>query len=348
MAGVSVATASRVFSRQGYVSAEARAKVTGAADRLHYRPNGIARALRNSRSNIVGLVVPDILNELYKYTSAVLQRVLEEKGFGLILGVTNNNPETEQSVLVKLAEQRVDGIALVPSGSAEQLRTAMMNLPVVELHRTSGAEWVDTVLCDEFEGSFQLAQHLVELGHRRIVAVVGQKRFSTTRDRVAGVEAAWEERGGDPQVGYCRTIYGAYTADWGRDGLRSMLNAEDPPTAVISGSSLITLGCLQAIKACGRSCPEDISLVSCGNSDWFEVMTPEITAFQLPSREMGELAAQMLITRISAKSPLEPRVARARGHVQLGKSTRAVPPARQLPRSADAAGTLTLRDAAQV
>lgn len=298
-AGVSVSTVSRALSGHPHVNEELRTRIHETARRLGYRPNDVARALRQQRSRTVAIVLPDILNVTYATVAAVLQRVFQTMGYSVALLMSNNDPTLELDCLEKLRERRVDGVVHVPCtpGGAQLLTQVGNQIPVVELFRHSRKRQFDAVLADDDEGAYSIATHLADLGHRRIGIITGSANLSTTAHRRDGIMRALAARSIDPDE--CSILYGDYTRDWGRSAFSEMMRGPEPPTAVFATSTELVLGALLAAVAQGIRFPEDVSLAGLGNPEWYQVVRTPITTYSLPLEEMATAAAQLLITRIS-------------------------------------------------
>lgn len=298
-AGVSVSTVSRALSGHPHVSEELRARIHETARRLGYRPNGVARALRQKRSQAVGIVLPDILNVTYATAAAVLQRVFQKMGYSVALLMSNNDPAQELDCLERLSEQRVDGVVHVPCtpGGAQLLRQAGSRIPVVELFRHSRKRQFDAVLADDDEGAYRIVTHLAHLGHQRIGIITGPANLSTTAHRRDGAMRALAAACISQDE--CSTLNGDYTRDWGRSAFTEMMRRPEPPTAVFATSTELVLGALLAAVEQGVRFPEDVSLAGLGNPEWYQVLRTPVTAYSLPLEEMATAAAQLLITRMS-------------------------------------------------
>lgn len=298
-AGVSVSTVSRALAGHRYVDEELRARIQATAKQLGYRPNAVARALRQTHSRMVGLVLPDIVNTTYATGAAVLQSVFQGLGYTVVLLMTNNDPALERDCLEKLREQRVDGVIHVPCtpGGARLLGKGRDIVPVVELFRHSRGHQFDSVVADDQEGAYRVVSHLAELGHTRIGLIAGPEGLSTTARRREGVSRAMAAHSIDPD--HCPAFYGEYSREWGTRAFTEMLSRPSPPTAVFATSTEHVLGALMAAASHEIRIPEDVSLAGLGDLEWYQVLRSPITSYSLPLEEMAMAAAQLLITRIS-------------------------------------------------
>lgn len=323
--GLSIATVSRALSGHPHVDEGTRRRVLNAAAEIGYQPNALARALRQSRTKTVGLVIPDILNDFYAECATVLQHELEQRGYRLILCISNSDPESDAGYLRTLVEHRVDAIVHVPctEEGAHRSISAPKPIPVVELLRHTEHGRCDAVVTDDREGAAALTQHLIALGHRSIAMITGSSLFSTTRYRVEGYRDALR-LGGLP-LSEARIAYGEYSRAFGYDATMEMMRARLRPTAIFSSGSPLTLGVLSALKELRLQIPGDVSLVCYEDPEWYAAQNPPLTCYALPLREMGRVAAELLMKRLAEDGAVaEPQVMRFAGRLVVRGSTRAV------------------------
>ena len=296
--GLSVATVSRALSGQRYVGAATRQRVLAAASEIGYQPNALARALRSRRTQTVGLIIPDIRNDFYAECATVLQAELEQQGYRLLLCISNGDPESDRGYLRTLIEHRVDGIVHTPCTltGAQNLLDAPKPIPLVELLRHSADHPFDAIVSDDREGAAALTRHLTSLGHRRMAMITGPSVFSTTRYRIAGYRDALREAGIAPAGELIE--YGLYHREFGRTAALAVMRRKHPPTAIFSSGSPLTGGILSALNDLGARIPADVALVCYEDPEWYATAAPPLTGYALPLREMGLVAAQVLVSRL--------------------------------------------------
>lgn len=301
-AGLSPATVSRALSGQRYVDETTRARVVSTAHELGYRPNALARALRSKQTMTVGLIVPDIRNDFYAETASVLQGAFEERGYRLLLCISNNEADSDRSYLRTLAEFRVDAIVYVPStpSGARGLVSAPKRIPIVELLRHSDEGVYDAVVSDDREGALALTSHLVRAGHRRIAMIAGPEALSTTRYRIAGYREVMRAAGLSARI-----ERGPYAPEHGYRATHDLLAGTTPPTAIFSSAGPLTVGVLRALKDLGAAVPDDVSLAAFEDPEWYAAQNPPLTAFALPLREMALLAVELVAKRLAEPAAAE-------------------------------------------
>ncbi|APT89518.1 hypothetical protein CFRA_10050 [Corynebacterium frankenforstense DSM 45800] len=292
LAGVGYGTASRALTGNGYVSPQTREKVLAAAHELDYRPNILAKALREDRTNLVGVILPDLLNEFYSDATQVIHEELTAAGYQMIVAAAADAAE-QDAVVDSMIQHRVAGVIQVPVPGARATDEA----PLVQLNRSDLGTDVAAVVCDERDGFARLGRLALRPGERAVV-LLGQAGLSTTRARLAGLERAAEEVGAELEV-----RHGVYTATSGYDLTAEVL--KDPasaPGTLIAASPRLMAGAVRCLCDRGLQVPEDMRLAGFDDPEWYRFFGPGITAFVPPHREMGKAAVKMLLGLMRGES----------------------------------------------
>lgn len=301
-AGVGYGTASRAISGRGSVDEGTRKKVLAAAEKLGYRTNAMARALRENKTRTVGLVVPDIINEFYTESAAVLQDELDKSGYQLMVATTGNDADKERRVIESMLNRQVDAIVHVPVNPQAEFPSGFK---VVELNRRGDTNR-STVTSDDAAGLRHLAIHLLAQGYRDIGIIVGPAELSTARDRKAGLVNALEtesvKQGIRDELRY-RVTHTKYSKAGGHEAFLGF--SDDLPEVIVPLSTQLTLGVLQATQERGLSVPDDIALACYGVADWLAVWGSGITAFAPDLPAMGAAAAKKVLTYLDNESEAE-------------------------------------------
>lgn len=296
-AGVSAATVSRALAGKPHVSAEVRARVLEAVEALGYRPNRIARSLRVQRSRFVGLVVSDIQNPFFNGVVRAVEDALQPHGFAVFLCNTDENPEREALYLDLLADEQVAGVILTPTGAdaARYAGFAGSGIPLVVVDREVGGLGVDTVVSDNLEAARGVVAQLAAAGHRRIGAVFSDLTITTGELRFRGYQEALAAAGltFDPDL----AVFGKPVEAVGYTLTGQVLGRPQPPTALFTGSKLLTLGALHYLWDHGVRVPEDLALAVFDPLDWLP-HTPEMLSVTQPAYDIGRRAAGLLLARL--------------------------------------------------
>lgn len=301
-AGVAPITVSRVLNNSGYVSARTRARVEAVAAELNYVPNSLARSLRSSRTNILALLLGDLANPFWTTMARGVEDVANRQGFSVILCNTDEKESKQAEYLAVLLRKRVDGFLLVPTAAAAEpvQMIQRQKIPVVVIDRTITQVKVDSVRGDSFGGAYQLTQHLLALGHRRIAVLSGPAAVSTAVERVAGVAKALQEVGAPlPKE---RILYGEYSLASGYTMAAQIMPTQ--PTAIVTGNNFIAIGVGRYLREKAIHVPNDISVVSFDDVPISWDCEPSLTVAVQPAYDLGRCATELLLKRINgAGSP---------------------------------------------
>ncbi len=305
-AGVSSSTVSHVVNGSRFVSDDKRQRVLQAMDELGYEPNAVARSLKVSRSNTLGLIISDISNPFFAEVIRGAEDAAQANGYTLILCNSDEDPAKEETYLRELRAKRVDGLLLTPAGQAHEYLRKLVRarFPIVFLDRDISSLPVATVLLDNEAAAYAAVSHLVRLGHRRIGAISGRPFISTTMERLAGYARALREAadGVDEQL----VASGSSRIDGGANATEQLLALDKRPTALFSGNNLMTIGALSALAAHGLEVPGDMALVGIDDFPWADVLRPRLTTVAQPAYDLGRVSAELLLKVMQAGLPTVP------------------------------------------
>ncbi len=299
MAGVSIATVSRVFSHPDRVSEDLRARVTRAARALDYRPSRVARHLRVGTSLSVGVVIPDIQNPFFTAVVRGIEQVLHAARYTLLLANSDENPVREERALDMLRADGVAGLVFVPivGRKGGYGRFSSRTLPIVAIDRMPAGLDVDLVTVDNVAGSRRAVEHLISGGHRRIALLAGPRQHSTAAERQEGYERAL--RAANIRVDPELIRHGDFREQGGYNCMKALLEIPAPLTAVFVANNLMALGALKAIHESGRRIPQDLAVVSFDDMPWAGSLNPPLSAVAQPAEEIGQTAGELLLARIA-------------------------------------------------
>jgi LacI family transcriptional regulator len=298
--GMSHSTVSRALSDYAHTSAETKALVRKTAQNLGYVPNDSARVMRGESGTLIGLVIPDIQNDFYSRIAKLLTDRFRRAGFRLMLVNTEDDPETEEAEILALVGARPAGFIVTATAkptarSAELLR----GIPTVQLVRYSKLLPGSLVAMHDQLGVHEATAHLLELGHRRIAYVGGAPDISPGRARWKGFAQAFKAL--DLPLADEFVARGQPRPEFGYAGMSELLQLRQKPSAVMFGSSELTIGGLKAIREAGLTIPGDLSVVGYGNPVWMELLTPALTAVDLPVEDVADAAAASLLAQIESR-----------------------------------------------
>jgi LacI family fructose operon transcriptional repressor len=296
-AGVSIATVSRVLTSQPNVRPEVRERVMQAVKKLDYRPNLIARSLRSQQTKTIGLLVSDIRNPFFTAISRMVEDTAYEQGFSVVLCNTDENPEKESLYLNLMHDENVAGIILSPTRQTiDNFQSLNLAFPIVIIDRSIKNSNVDSVLLDNVTAAYQLTNHLIENGYKRISAIFDEAS-STAIERRQGYEEALQAHKLNSDMRPVKRIQPRFEA--GYNVATELLDSPNPPEAILTGNSLLGAGALTAIQEHKLIIPDQIALVSFDDTTWASLVQPALTVIDQPTSEIGKIATELLLQRIA-------------------------------------------------
>ena len=301
-----MSTISAALNNSDYVSAQMRSRIEGAIKELRYRPNDLARGLRLQKTHSIAIVIPDLSNNFYIELVRGAKDYAASANYTVLIGDSRESWEEERNYLDSFHRRRVDGVVRVPAidGMGGKVRSVLGNLPVVYADRYPRARdsFVGRVGVDNTRAADSAARYLLSLGHRQIGIIAGDASSGTSMDRVGGVVRALRSAG----VAADRSMIhsGHNDMESGHFHAMQLLTRAPRPTAIFCTNNMMALGALAAIQEIGLSCPEEISLLGFDDFYWATLLRPRMTVVRQPAREMGMVAARMLIDHIEGRASI--------------------------------------------
>jgi DNA-binding LacI/PurR family transcriptional regulator len=301
LAGVSRATVSAVVNGNKYVSDDLRVRVEQAIAQLGYRPHGIARSLKSSRTATIGLVIPSIESHFWAPVVRGAEAVFAEAGYRLVLANTDEEGARAEAALEGLLEHQVDGVLIAPpAGSKRRHYEAYLasGRPLVFIERTVPGVEADYVGVDGRAGGQAAAAHLLNLGRRRLAILTLPLDVSASRERVQGVRSALQAVHltlSDDQI-----VVGLSERE-GFAAAQGLLQREPRPDALIVAGLRMTIGAFAAVREANLRIPDDIALIGYDETPWASLLTPPLTVVRQPARDLGRLGAEILLRRLQGE-----------------------------------------------
>jgi LacI family transcriptional regulator len=309
MANVSRTTVSRYINSSGYVSEEAKAEIKKAIKALNYRPNRMAQGLNTNTSKNIALVVGDIKNPVIADYVRCMETVAFKNDYNIIICDTDFSLEKEVRYIRMLVDKQIDGIIIAPCGKGKEHLEEVIerNIPMVFITRSVPGLPVDSVMFENINGSYKVVNYLIEKGHTRIGLIGRGIDLDNPNERRAGYELALKSNGIPvvPELVICEGT----TRESGFKSMEKLMKMPDPPTAVFATVNALVCGALRYCRKEGISILEDVELACFERFIDEDEITAEPlwAANELPFRELGALATQMLFDRVLHKMDGPPR-----------------------------------------
>jgi DNA-binding LacI/PurR family transcriptional regulator len=311
VAGVSVATVSRVHNSTGRVSQQTAEAVWAVSRQLGFRPNLIGRNLRSTRTRTIGVVLPSLNHPVFAECLQGVEAAAQTSNHVIAISTTGYQVESEERVSERLLQQRVDGLILTVADAAHS--------PVLDKLDAEGVPYVlvfnqtgkkpskqptrPSVSVDNFAAGRQMVEHLLALGHQRIHMLAGQfQQSDRSHQRFLGYQAAMRAAG-QP---WSPPLELAFNAADTRAELQDLLSRRHPPTALFCSNDQLAMTVMRDLRSLGVRIPEDISLAGFDGvrvGDW---MTPALTTVVQPTAEIGRTAVELLLQLMAGERYLGP------------------------------------------
>ena len=320
VAGVSVATISRVLNDSPLVTPETRRHVQQVIDQLDYHPNVVARNLRSSKSRLLLALVPNISNPFHAEVVHGINKVVYAHDYNLLLCETQGIREREDAFFSMLKQKIVDGIlAIDPAVSVDNLREYGAAYPIIQCCEYKEALDLPYVGVDDEQGAFAAVSHLIACGGRRIAMVNAAGTLGFAKLRREGYLRALRTHGlqPDPEI----LIDYIFGEESGETAARRLMALPAPVDGVFFDYDVIAVGAQRALIEAGVRVPEDLSIVGFDGSDMTLICTPTLTTIAQPAYQIGRKAAEMLFTLLEGK-PLDERSVTLDFELKIRQSTR--------------------------
>ena len=306
--GLSLATISK-YINGGNLREKNRVAIERAIKKLDYRVNEYARGLKSKKSRTVGMVLPELSNLFNMKIVSVIERILQEQGYSVIICDSQNNLEQEARSVEFLLSKQVDGIINIPMGnSSSHLAPAVEHqIPILLLDRPLDKlnDVVSCVLIDNQRAARMAVRRLLDAGHRSIGVVVGPAGVYTAEMRLKGYREALEEYGIPFEERLAARA--SLTVEGGYRQMRRLLKESKDMTAVFVTNYEMTLGALIALNKEGVQIPQELSIVGFDNiMDLSRVFRPSLTIVSQPMEQIGIQAARLMLERLSGDASAAP------------------------------------------
>ena len=305
MAGVSIATVSRVINQNGRFSKETEKRVNDIIAKYNYRPNQMARGLRKNRGKVVGIIVPDVTNEFFAKMALEMQNRLLSEDYMAIICNTNESGEIERAHLSMLKSMLVSGLIYITHESIDTNHTLIVPTIYIDrepLYKSSQEENV-FIESENLEGGCQAVKHLAARGCKRIALVCLEGQISSHHNRLEGYKKGLRESGlpVDESLMYCTE---AVTYEDGYDVTDQILKEHPDVDGIFYTADILALGALQYLLKKNIKAPKDIKIIGFDDIAACARSIPPLTTIHQSVDKIAELAVKNLVSMMNG-NPVE-------------------------------------------
>lgn len=296
-ANVSLKTVSRVVNNEREIADETRQRVLETISELGYRPNLVARSLVTQRSNIMGLIVPDVCNPYHAEVARGVQEAAREAGYSLMMASSEEDEQEELHLLDAMNSQSVDAVIVSSPITPEVINAfGKGDRPIVSINTRYEHPLVGNVLADHYGGASEAMQHLLERGHTKIAMLAGMeadpklvRRVRAYRDALLKNNLPFDER---------LVRRGLPRMQEGTAATRQLLAHHPEITALFCYNDLLALGALRACAELGRRVPQDCAIIGFDDIEYAAITAPSLTTVRVDKRDLGRTAAHLALNLI--------------------------------------------------
>jgi len=302
-AGVSIATVSRAVNRISTVDPDLAKRVWRAIDEVGYLPNIQARSLVSGCSRMLGLIVSEITNPFFPELVQEFENLAVAQGYEVLIGSTNYEPARTESLIRRMLQRNVDGVAVMTFGIEEDLVRKLVEreFPLVFVDAGPDLPNIRVLKVNYGEGIHQAVQHLAALGHRSIAFITGPLRLRSAVARRDAFLKSMAELG--LVVPAEHIVEGDHTMEGGMRSIEHLTALPELPTAVLCSNDMTAIGVLHGLFRTTHSVPQDISVVGFDDIHLAQFMLPPLTTVQMSCKDLAEAAVEALRAGVERDHP---------------------------------------------
>lgn len=286
--GVSVASVSRYINKKGYVSKETAELIQAAINDLNYRPNEVARSLYQKKSKLIGLLITDISNPFFPILAKGVEDEVRKAGYTLILGNTGESTEVAENYLQTFVGNNVSGLISTVAIDNDY------SIPHILLDR----EWGDgknTVISDHYQGGVLTAEEILKTTYKQIVIMVGPLEVKSTEIRLKGILDVFQKQNISYELMYTETFDFSGVDKVTKEFFKLHENAD----TIIASNDIYALSIMREHQLRGNRIPEDVQIIGYDGISFLKMSNPQLTTIYQPAYEMGKVAANKLLKKIT-------------------------------------------------
>ncbi|CAG5012957.1 HTH-type transcriptional repressor CytR [Dyadobacter sp. CECT 9275] len=321
---ISISTVSRALRNAADINPETKKAVLKLASELDYQPNAIASSLRNSKTNIIGIIVPEFIHAYFPKVILGVQDVANQSGYKLMISQSGESLEIEKANIHAMVSSRVDGLIMALSRETDTydhiLSVQKRGIPVVFFNRFADELTGSKVLVDDYKGAFEAVDYLIRTGCRRIAHLAGPEKLTMSGNRIKGYLDALKAHNIpvlEELIIPCDFMEGK-----ARQATQHLLNMKERPDAIFVVNDPTAIEALICLKENNVRIPDEISLICFSNAPHSTFVDPPLSAIVQPLFKIGQTAARLLIGQVEQGKNFIPSTEKLETELVIRKSTR--------------------------
>jgi len=321
--GVAPSTVSRALNGRTDINVNTRQAILDTARQLDYQPNQLALGLKNSATNTIGVVIPDIERPFFANVVSGIQQVADEEGYQVMICQSKESYATEVRTVRALMASRVDGLLICHSLETKDFDhvkpEACRGIPVVHFDRVSNEVNSSRVMIDDRGGAFAVTEHLIQQGCRRVAVLAGSESLLINQQRVAGYRDALKHYHVPFREEWL--CYNTFQSTLTLAALNRWLELPEPPDAIFAIRYSDAFDIMTALKRRGLRIPADVAIAGFGDEPLAGMLEPGLTTVDLHPHRIGQQAARLFLEQIQQKELFHPRTYVIQGDLIIRKSS---------------------------
>lgn len=325
---ISCSTVSRALKDFPGISPTTKKAVIELADKYNYRPNAIALSLRNQKTNIIGVVIPETVHFFFSTVISGIEDAAMKEGYNVMICQSNENYDREGDCIDALMSARVDGVLVCISRETSDLahlkKVVNDGTPMVFFDRLVQGMNASSVIVDDYQGGYDAVEHLINQGCKNIVHLSGPENLIIGRKRIEGYSSALEDNNMPIKSEYiveCRNG----TQEEAEAAMDKLIASGMPIDGVFASNDMAALGALISARKAGIKVPQDLAII--GYSDWqfSSMVEPALSSVSQPGYEIGKEAANLMLQEINHKEKQKSQIKILDTEVIVRASSKRIP-----------------------
>lgn len=305
---ISPSTVSRALKNHPDISKATRIKVQDLAREMRYKPNAVARSLRKSKTNVIGVIVPQVVHHFFSSVISGIEEFSSYSKYNVLMCQSGESAQKEIDNIETLIGSRVDGIIISKTKNTENCTPfdiiLQSEIPLVFFDRTCPEIETDAVVIDDFKAAYEATEYLIKNGKKQIAHYAGPENLNISMQRLEGYQTALEDNGLEPRDDL---VFRCDDFDAGREMTEQLIRENKLPDAIFAVNDSTAAGVINALKKNGVQIPQEVAVIGFTNSPLSVITDPALTTVEQNGFDMGYKAAEILLNRINGDNKSEPK-----------------------------------------